>query len=317
MVDSLLRFLYHYEHPALHRELQGLKFKNPIGLAAGFDKNADLINQISSLGFGFVEIGTVTPLPQEGNEKPRLFRLKKDQALINRMGFNNEGVEVIEDNLSKLKGSLIVGGNIGKNKLTPNDQAYKDYEICFNVLFDRVDYFVVNVSSPNTPDLRELQERKPLEKILSHLQDLNRQKRKPKPIFLKIAPDLNNRQLDEIIEIINATGIHGVVATNTTIERKNLKTKPEKIEQIGSGGLSGKPLSHRSTEVVRYLSEKSNRSFPIIAVGGIHSPADAIEKLQVGASLLQLYTGFIYEGPALIKKIKKHLAKESICTNYL
>jgi dihydroorotate dehydrogenase len=273
-----------------------MHFKNPIGLAAGFDKNANLVNQMTALGFGFIEIGTLTPQPQLGNKKPRLFRLQEDEALINRMGFNNAGVKEIKNNLDNIKSSIIIGGNIGKNKSTANEEAFKDYEICFNELFDIVDYFVVNVSSPNTPGLRELQEREPLEKLLNHLQIVNKGKAAAKPIFLKVAPDLSNHQLDEIIDIVKNTGIHGIVATNTTIERDNLKSTKEQIKEIGDA----------------YLAEKSKRAFPIIGVGGIHSPEDALEKLRAGASLIQVYTGFIYEGPGLIKKIKKQIVEQKL-----
>jgi dihydroorotate dehydrogenase len=311
-IGIILNRIYHYEHPLLETELFGMHFKNPVGLAAGFDKNADLVDQIPALGFGFIEIGTVTPKPQLGNAKPRLFRLNEDEALINRMGFNNNGVKKIKHNLCNKRSTIIIGGNIGKNKLTANDEAFKDYEICFNELFDVVDYFVINVSSPNTPGLRELQDREPLVKLLNHLQKLNDRKEKPKPIFFKIAPDLSDQQLDEIIDIIKVLGIDGVVATNTTINRDDLKSTSEQIKAIGDGGLSGKPLRERSTAVIAYLAEKSNRAFPIIGVGGIHSPEDAIEKLQAGASLIQVYTGFIYEGPGLIKKIKKQIVEQGL-----
>jgi len=301
----LFRKIYEVNDSRLEREVFGLKFKNPVGLAAGFDKDAKLYKELSNFGFGFIEIGTLTPKDQEGNPKKRLFRLKDDQAIINRMGFNNGGVAAAVERLKINKGVLI-GGNIGKNKLTPNEEAVKDYEICFDALYDYVDYFVVNVSSPNTPNLRALQDKEPLQHLLQTLQDKNITKSKPKPILLKIAPDLTDEQLLDIIEIVNSTKIAGVIATNTTLSRDGLKSE-NKIEM---GGLSGKPLTKRSTEVIRFLAEKSNHSFPIIGVGGIHSAQDAIEKLDAGASLIQLYTGFIYEGPALIKAInKKILAK--------
>ena len=309
-VTSIIKAIYVVEDKRLEREVFGLKFKNPVGLAAGFDKDAKLFNELSDFGFGFIEIGTLTPKPQDGNPKKRLFRLKSDSAIINRMGFNNGGVEAAILRLKKNKGVLI-GGNIGKNKITPNEDATKDYEICFEALFDYVDYFVVNVSSPNTPNLRELQEKEPLTKLLQTLQNLNDQKAvtlslsNGKPILLKIAPDLTNEQLLDIIEIVNETKIAGVIATNTTISRDGL-TSENKVE---TGGLSGKPLTKRSTEVIRFLSEKSNKSFPIIGVGGIHTADDAIEKLNAGASLVQLYTGFIYEGPQLIKEINKKILK--------
>ena len=311
-VTSIIKAIYAVEDKRLEREVFGLKFKNPVGLAAGFDKDAKLFNELSDFGFGFIEIGTLTPKPQDGNPKKRLFRLKSDSAIINRMGFNNGGVEAAILRLKKNKGVLI-GGNIGKNKITPNEDATKDYEICFEALFDYVDYFVVNVSSPNTPNLRELQEKEPLTKLLQTLQNLNDQKAvtlslsNGKPILLKIAPDLTNEQLLDIIDIVNETKIAGVIATNTTISRDGL-TSENKVE---TGGLSGKPLTNRSTEVIRFLSEKSNKSFPIIGVGGIHTADDAIEKLNAGASLVQLYTGFIYEGPQLIKDINNRLLKHN------
>ena len=303
------RFLFKVSHPKLEREVFGLKFENPVGLAAGFDKDAKLFDELASFGFGFVEIGTVTPLPQDGNPKPRLFRLKEDNALINRMGFNNEGIEGAVARLRRKKSNIIIGGNIGKNKLTPNDKAVDDYEICFEKLFPYVDYFVVNVSSPNTPGLRDLQEKEPLTALLNSLQKLNNQKEKRKPILLKIAPDLSNEQLDDIIAIVSDTKIDGVVATNTTIGRKGLKTDKTKVEAIGNGGLSGKPVKAMSTEVIKYLADKSNRAFPIIGVGGIHSAEDALEKLEAGATLVQVFTGFIYEGPALITRINKAILK--------
>ncbi len=291
------------------RTVFGIEFPNPVGLAAGLDKNAEAVDAFGAMGFGFVEIGTVTPKPQPGNPKPRLFRLKKDQALINRMGFNNDGVEVIKKRLSKRKTDILIGGNIGKNKVTPNEEAVNDYLICFRELFDVVDYFVVNVSSPNTPGLRELQDKKPLSDILNALMEENRKKESPKPILLKIAPDLTNEQLDDIVDIIKETGIDGVIATNTTIDRGGLQTSQAAVEAIGNGGLSGKPLVGRSTEVIRYLHEKSEGSFPIIGVGGIDSTQAALEKFDAGATLIQLYSGFIYEGPALIKKINQALKK--------
>lgn len=306
-VRRLVRKSFQLNDRRLEREVFGLKFKNPVGLAAGFDKNAELVPELAAFGFGFIEVGTVTPLPQPGNEKPRMFRLPEDSALINRMGFNNIGVDVVAARLRNLKNreGLIIGGNIGKNKLTPNEDAVSDYIKCFDRLFDVVDYFVVNVSSPNTPGLRELQEKEPLKNILNTLQQRNRKDDKSKPILLKIAPDLTNDQLDDIVEIVTETGIAGVIATNTTISRDGLKSQGTAAE---AGGLSGKPLTKRSTEVIRYLSEKSNRAFPIIGVGGIHSAEDAIEKLNAGASLVQLYTGFIYEGPGLIRRINRRVA---------
>lgn len=301
-LPRLLRNQFSLSDPRLEREVFGLKFKNPVGLGAGFDKNAKWVEELDNFGFGFIEIGTVTPLPQPGNDKPRMFRLPDDSALINRMGFNNQGVDVAAERLRRVRrNGLIIGGNIGKNKLTPNEDALSDYIICFDRLFDVVDYFVVNVSSPNTPGLRELQEKEPLKNILGTLQQRNRKNDISRPILLKIAPDLTDSQLDDIVEIVQETGIAGVIATNTTISREGLTTKGPVREQ--AGGLSGKPLAQRSTEVIRYLSDRSGKSFPIIGVGGIHSPEDAVEKLQAGASLIQIYTGFIYEGPGLIKRI--------------
>ncbi len=302
------RKLFVFNDPKLERTLFGIKFPNPVGLAAGFDKDAKLYEELSNYGFGFIEIGTITPLPQDGNPQPRMFRLPQDGGLINRMGFNNRGLEGAISRLKNRPKNIIVGGNIGKNKITPNEEATSDYEKCFEGLFPYVDYFVVNVSSPNTPNLRALQEKAPLMELLNHLQNLNRMKSIQKPILLKIAPDLTNEQLDDIIEIVNETKIAGVIATNTTISREGLQSSKTYIESIGAGGLSGKPLTNRSTEVIRYLSIKSNNSFPIIGVGGIHSEQDAIEKLNAGASLIQLYTGFIYEGPGLVKRINKALA---------
>lgn len=303
-VPSLFKALYSVTDQRLEREVFGLKFKNPVGLAAGFDKDAKLYQELSNFGFGFIEIGTLTPVGQEGNPKKRLFRLKEDSAIINRMGFNNGGVEEAVKRLKKNKGVLI-GGNIGKNKLTPNEKATQDYEICFEALFNYVDYFVVNVSSPNTPNLRELQDKEPLTALLQTLQNKNLAKPKPKPILLKIAPDLTDSQLLDIIDIVNETQIAGVIATNTTLSREGLQSK----NKTETGGLSGKPLTKRSTEVIQFLSEKSNKAFPIIGVGGIHSAADALEKLEAGASLVQLYTGFIYEGPQLVKDINSAILK--------
>ena len=295
------------EDKRLERTVFGLKFKNPVGLAAGFDKNASMYNDLAYCGFGFIEIGTITPKGQPGNEKPRLFRVKEDEGIINRMGFNNDGVDQAILNLKQKKTDVLIGGNIGKNKITPNENAVDDYVYSFNHLFDYVDYFVVNVSSPNTPNLRELQEKEPLKQLLLALKKENALKVNPKPILLKIAPDLTNEQLDDIVEIIDEVKLDGVIATNTTISREGLKTSKVTIESIWAGGLSGKPVKNRSTEVIRYLSKKSNKSFPIIGVGGIHSAEDAIEKLEAGASLIQLYSGFIYEGPALVKRINKAL----------
>lgn len=308
-VNKLMKGAFQMNDKRLEREVFGLKFKNPVGLAAGFDKNGELVSELAAFGFGFIEVGTVTPLPQPGNERPRMFRLPTDSALINRMGFNNIGVDVVAARLRHLRNrdGVIIGGNIGKNKLTPNEDAISDYIKCFDALFDVVDYFVVNVSSPNTPGLRELQEKEPLKHILNTLQQRNEKDGGSRPILLKIAPDLTNAQLDDIVEIVQETRIAGVIATNTTISREGLRTSGSISTQ--TGGLSGKPLTARSTEVIRYLHQKSNGGFPIIGVGGIHSPKDALEKLEAGASLVQLYTGFIYEGPGLIKRINKAVLK--------
>jgi dihydroorotate dehydrogenase len=308
----IFRSIYHLEDPDLEREFIGLKFPNPVGLAAGFDKNAKFFDEMESCGFGFIEIGTVTPLAQPGNDLPRLFRLKKDEAILNRMGFNNDGVQEALKHLKARKNrKLIIGGNIGKNKWTPNEEALNDYVICFEALFDEVDYFVVNVSSPNTPNLRALQEKGPLMELLSTLQQKNEAKPKAKPILLKIAPDLTNEQLDEIIEIVQETKIAGLIATNTTISREGLQTPSAEVEALGAGGISGKPLTVRSTEVIRYIHDQSKGTIPMIAVGGIHSSKDALDKLDAGATLVQLYSGFIYEGPGLIKEINQALIKKS------
>ena len=311
---ALSRAVWAVNDARLERTVFGLRFKNPVGLAAGFDKNGEVIAEMANLGFGFVELGTVTPLPQPGNPKPRMFRLPADAALINRMGFNNLGVDVLAERIAAYRKSpaaaknpVIIGGNIGKNKNTPNEDAVSDYIKCFDRLFDVVDYFVVNVSSPNTPGLRALQEKEPLMHILNTLQQRNNKNGISRPILLKIAPDLTNEQLNDIVEIVQQTGIAGVIATNTTISRDGLASAQQVVNE--TGGLSGKPLTHRSTEVIRYLSQKSNQSFPIIGVGGIHSANDAQEKLEAGASLVQLYTGFIYEGPGLIGRINNALLK--------
>ncbi len=292
----------------------GLSFKNPIGLGAGFDKNAKYLRELEMLGFGFVEIGTVTPRPQPGNDKPRLFRLPKDKALINRMGFNNEGVEVVARRLKEWKSPstihhspLVIGGNIGKNKVTPNEDAWKDYEICFKALHNYVDFFVVNVSSPNTPGLRELQEKDALKRILTHLQSLNKGYEQPRPILLKIAPDLTWTQIDDVVDLATEINLDGLVATNTTIDRSGLQTEKEKVQSIGAGGLSGLPLKSRATEVVSYIHQKTGGRIPIIASGGIFTASDAQEKMQAGASLCEVWTGFIYEGPFIVKKICERL----------
>ncbi len=316
IVNVIFKSFHTVKDNRLKRTVMGLEFPNPVGLAAGFDKDGKHYKAMSALGFGFIEIGTVTPIAQVGNPKPRLFRLPEDEGIINRMGFNNEGLDAMVNRLKNGKPkNLIVGGNIGKNKLTPNEIAVTDYDKSFTALFPYVDYFVVNVSSPNTPGLRELQNKEPLTRLLSHLQSLNLAKEKPKPILLKIAPDMTNEQLDDVIEIILNTQLTGIIATNTTIDRSNLNTSQEKIMNIGNGGLSGKPLSQRSTEVIRYIHEKTDGKIVIIGVGGIRSPQDAIDKLNAGASLIQIYSGLIYEGPQLIRKINNtliHLNKSSV-----
>ncbi len=308
-VPAIFRGLYLVKDKRLETKIFGLTFPNPVGLAAGFDKDAKLFDELGAIGFGFIEIGTVTPVAQDGNEKPRMFRLPSDAGLINRMGFNNHGAFAAAERLKNRKTNVIIGGNIGKNKITPNENAGDDYEKCFEALHPVVDYFVVNVSSPNTPNLRDLQEKGPLTELLLRLKKLNSAKQIQRPILLKIAPDLTDGQLDDIIDIVKITAIDGVVATNTTISRENLRTNNSELTTFGAGGLSGKPLTKRSTEVIRYLSEKSGKAFPIIGVGGIHTAEDAIEKLNAGASLVQVYTGFIYEGPGIAKKICKAILK--------
>ncbi len=309
IVGRLIEKNFAFESKRLERKLFGLNFKNPLGLAAGFDKDALLIDEMAKLGFGFIEIGTLTPKPQEGNPKPRLFRLPEDESLINRMGFNNGGVDAAVERLKTKKSNVIIGGNIGKNKITPNEKAADDYLYCLEALHPYVDYFVVNVSSPNTPNLRELQEKEPLKALLSTVARANKSKPDPKPILLKIAPDLTDGQLDDIVEIIRDTETDGVIATNTTISRENLKTSSTSLDEVGPGGLSGAKVRSRSTEVIRYLATKSGNSFPIIGVGGIFTVQDAIEKLEAGASLVQVYTGMIYEGPGMVQKIKRGLAR--------
>lgn len=304
----LLRSVFRVENPALERTVFGLKFRNPVGLAAGFDKNAQFYEEFSNLGFSFIEIGTVTPKAQPGNPKKRLFRLPEDQALINRMGFNNLGVDEAIKNLKKRKDfSLIIGGNIGKNTATSNEEAVNDYVICFNKLYDFADYFVVNVSCPNISNLSKLQDKDSLLEILSAIVKERGKKEIRKPVLLKISPDLNFGQIDEILEIVNTTGVDGIVATNTSISREGLVTSPDKIKEIGNGGLSGVPVKTRSTEIIRYISQKTGGKLPVIAVGGIFTADDAIEKLKAGASLVQVYTGFIYEGPMLAGRICQKL----------
>lgn len=306
-VKAAMRSRFTVNSPVLTRRVAGLEFPNPVGLAAGFDKDARWIDNLETLGFGFIEIGTVTPKAQPGNDKPRLFRLPQDHGLINRMGFNNGGAIAAAERIKKRNSKILIGGNIGKNKVTPNENAVDDYILCFHALVHVVDYFVVNVSSPNTPGLRKLQDKKPLLEILSKLQNLNHDHIRSKPIFLKIAPDLTDDQLNDIVDIVNESGIAGVIATNTTISREGLKTDRASIDAIGAGGLSGLPVKKRSTEVIRYLHQKSNGAFPIIGVGGIETAADAKEKLDAGAALVQVYTGFIYEGPGIAKRINEGL----------
>ncbi|NQW28212.1 MAG: quinone-dependent dihydroorotate dehydrogenase [Flammeovirgaceae bacterium] len=307
-VNHLVRRIFTVKNHQLKKSLWGIHFPNPVGLAAGFDKNADYLHELSAFGFGFIEIGTITPKPQNGNPKPRLFRLKKDNALINRMGFNNDGMGKALEKLKKRPHNLIVGGNIGKNKDTPNEQAASDYIACFECLYDHVDYFVINVSSPNTPHLRELQDKVPLSALIESVQIRNRKKHAPKPILLKIAPDLSNEQLNDILEICEATQLDGIIATNTTLSRASLQTDSNAIDAMGSGGLSGAPLSSRSTEIIRILRSK-NKRITIIGVGGINDPKGAIEKISAGADLVQIYSGFIFQGPKLVKDINEALIK--------
>jgi dihydroorotate dehydrogenase len=309
-VSLIVKSIFTLEHPKLKRTVLGMEFKNPVGLAAGFDKNASFYKQFANFGFSFIEIGTVTPKGQNGNPKPRLFRLPCDNAIINRMGFNNIGVKEVVRNLKNRKNKIIIGGNIGKNTATPNKLAVNDYINTFNELYYYVDYFVVNVSCPNICDLRELQDKDSLTEILSNLTKEREYKTLKKPILLKISPDLNYNQIDEVIEIVKEVKIDGFVATNTTTGRYNLSTPANKVQAIGNGGMSGKPLKDRSTEIIRYICQKTNGSIPIIGVGGIMDPADAIEKLNAGASLVQIYSGFIYEGPALVKRINKAILSE-------
>ena len=309
LIKSIEKSRYVIENNKLERKLFGLKFSNPVGLAAGFDKNAELINEVDAFGFSFIEIGTVTPEPQFGNEKPRVFRLKKDEALINRLGFNNEGLEKIIKRLKNKKTNTIIGGNIGKNKNTPIEDSVQDYKKSFNQLFNYVDYFVLNVSSPNTPKLRELQKKEKLEVLISSIQSINNTKLLAKPILIKISPDLSYNELDSIIELVKKYKISGIVATNSTNKRENLKTKENLVRKIGDGGLTGRPIKNKSTDVIKYIHQKSLGTIPIIGVGGINSVEDAIEKIDAGASLIQLYTGFIYNGPLLVKKINQEILK--------
>ncbi len=305
--QALCRRLYKVDAPQLERQLFGLTFKNPVGLAAGFDKNAVLYNELANFGFGFIEIGTVTPKGQAGNPKTRLFRLKDDKGIINRMGFNNEGLDAAIAQLKHNKGRLIIGGNIGKNTTTKPEDYTRDYLECFKALHPYVDYFVLNVSCPNVGSHAKLNDKAYLEELIGAVQEANAGYSVQKPILLKIAPDLNEGQLDEIIDLVKTTGLDGVIASNTSTDRSGLKASSERLEAIGNGGLSGQPIKAKSTAVIRYLSEKSAKAFPIIGVGGIHSAEDALEKIEAGADLVQVYTGFIYEGPRLIKKINKAL----------
>lgn len=311
-VKGLLSSFFVTKGKTLERTLFGITFPNPVGLAAGFDKDAKLIDELACFGFGFIEIGTLTPKAQPGNDKPRLFRLPKDQALINRMGFNNGGVAEAVERLKKRKSKVIIGGNIGKNKVTPNEKAFEDYEYCFQALHPYVDYFVVNVSSPNTPGLRELQEKEPLMQLMNHVKELSTKSKMPKPVLLKIAPDLTNSQLDDVVDVLLKTKADGVIATNTTISRQGLTSSKATLDAIGNGGLSGKPLQNKSNEVISYLRGQLGTNFPIIGVGGIMTPDDAIAKLEAGADLIQIYTGFVYEGPGFIKRILERLLKQSI-----
>jgi len=304
-VKSIEKSKYCIYNKKLERNIFGLKFSNPVGLAAGFDKNAKLINDLDAFGFSFIEIGTVTPKTQYGNKKPRLFRLRKDKALINRMGFNNDGLDKVVSRLKNRRANVIIGGNIGKNKTTPLEKSVEDYEKCFNDLFKYVDYFVLNVSSPNTPQLRELQKKEKLEVLISSIQSINNSKSCPKPILIKISPDLQFKDVDEVITLIKKYNISGIVATNSTNKRDGLKTNFKNVKKIGLGGLTGSPVRKMSTDMIKYIYQKSSGSIPIIAAGGIMSPEDAIEKIEAGASLVQLYTGFVYEGPLLVKRINK------------
>lgn len=309
-VKTFIKSLYSTGKQGTQVAIGNLKFNSRVGLAAGFDKDAYCFDELAAFGFGFIEIGTVTPRPQPGNPKPRLFRLPADEALINRMGFNNEGVDAVVERLKNRKSDVIIGGNIGKNKDTANEDALSDYLICFEKLFDVVDYFVINVSSPNTPGLRALQEKEPLTKLLNGIQQKNKSYRNPKPVFLKIAPDLTYEQIDEVAVLVEETNLNGLIVSNTTISRENLKADADEVKNLGAGGLSGKPLQSRSTEIIRYLTQSKKVKFDIIGVGGIHSASDAIEKIEAGAKLVQLFTGFIYEGPGLVKRINRAMIKK-------
>ena len=307
----LFRKIYSYQNSSLEKELFGIKFKNPVGLAAGFDKNGKYIKEMSNLGFGFIEIGTITPKPQPGNPKKRLFRVQNDLAIINRLGINNDGNILCAERLKKNNSDVVIGGNIGKNTTTSNENADKDYIQNFEILHQYVDYFVLNVSCPNVSNFTKLQDVEFLKKLVPQLKKINSTKPKKKPILIKISPDLNQDQLDETIDLIRSENLDGIIATNTTTSRNNLKTNKSKIEKIGNGGLSGEPLKNKSTEVIRYISKKTKGNLPIIGVGGIMNPKDALDKIKAGADLIQLYTGFIYEGPSIVKKINQYLSKKS------
>ena len=307
----LFRKIYSYQNSSLEKELFGIKFKNPVGLAAGFDKNGKYIKEMSNLGFGFIEIGTITPKPQPGNPKKRLFRVQNDLAIINRLGINNDGNILCAERLKKNNSDVVIGGNIGKNTTTSNEKADTDYIQNFKILHQYVDYFVLNVSCPNVRNFTKLQDVEFLRKLIPQLKKINSSKPKKKPILIKISPDLNQDQLDETIDLILSENLDGIIATNTTTSRNNLKTNKSKIEKIGNGGLSGEPLKNKSTEVIRYISKKTNGNLPIIGVGGIMNPKDALDKIKAGADLIQLYTGFIYEGPSIVKKINQYLSKKS------
>lgn len=308
---SLIRYLFDVNDKRLERTFLGLTFRNPIGLAAGFDKDAKAVDQLSYLGFGFIEIGTVTPRPQPGNEKPRLFRLPADRALINRMGFNNDGASAAAQRLARRKSRVIVGGNIGRNKSTANENALSDYVQCFEALYPYVDYFVVNVSSPNTPGLRQLQEREPLSRLLGEIKRVSLSRDVPRPVLLKIAPDLSNEQLEDVVAILRESGADGVIATNTTISREGLTTPATEVQRMGQGGLSGAPLRQRANDIVRYLRQQLGPDFLIIGCGGILSVDDALERLRSGANLIQVYTGFIYEGPGFARRINRKILSET------
>jgi len=306
----LFRKIYTYQDSSLEKELFGIKFKNPVGLAAGFDKNGKYIKEMSNLGFGFIEIGTITPKPQPGNPKKRLFRVQNDLAIINRLGINNDGSIMCAERLKKNNSDVVIGGNIGKNSTTSNENADTDYIQNFETLHQYVDYFVLNVSCPNVSNFTKLQDVEFLKKLVPQLKKINSTKPKKKPILIKISPDLNRNQLDETIDLIQSENLDGIIATNTTTSRENLKTNKSKIEKIGNGGLSGEPLKNKSTEVIRYISKKTNGNLPIIGVGGIMNPKDALDKIEAGADLIQLYTGFIYEGPSIVKEINQYLSKK-------